>query len=191
MLQQAVTNRIPFRYVLNDVWFAWAETMLFVKQTLQKDFVMPLKANRKVALSAADKQQGRYVSLATLDLEPQATREIYLEGVDFPLLLIKQVFANEDRSTGLLYLVTSDRTLSYDAMTTLYRKTMERGAVSQILEAECVAGTLADPHGHDANQSFLCRTVWLHQAGTVKERNQAHALCAQSQAVCTCLTDGL
>src|SRR3954465_11463612 len=86
MLQQAVTNRIPFRYVLNDVWFASAENMLFVKQTLQKDFVMPLKANRKVALSAADKQQGRYVSVATLDLEPQTTQEIYLEGVEFPLL---------------------------------------------------------------------------------------------------------
>jgi hypothetical protein len=122
MLQQAVTNRIPFRYVLNDVWFASAENMMFVKQTLHKDFVMPLKANRKVALSAADKQQGRYVSVATLDLEPQTTQEIYLEGVDFALLLIKQVFVNEDGSTGLLYLVTSDRTLTYDAMTTLYRK---------------------------------------------------------------------
>ena len=83
---------------------------------------MPLKANRKVASSAANKQQGRYVSVATLDLEPQTTQEIYLEGVDFPLLLIKQVFVNEDGSTGLLYLVTSDRTLTYDAMTTLYRK---------------------------------------------------------------------
>ena len=83
--------------------------MVFVKQTLHKDFVMPLKTNRKVALSVIDKQQGRYVSLATLNLEPQATSEIYLEGVDFALLLIKHVFANEDGSTGLLYLVTSDR----------------------------------------------------------------------------------
>jgi hypothetical protein len=122
MLQQAVSNHIPFRYVLNDVWFASAENMRFVKQTLQKDFVMPLKANRKVALSAADKQHGRYVSVATLELEQQATREIYLEGVDFPLLLIKQVFVNEDGSSGLLYLVTSDCTLTYDAITTLYRK---------------------------------------------------------------------
>jgi len=122
MLQQALTNHIPFRYVLNDVWFASAENMLFVKQTLQKDFVMPLKANRKTALRATDKQQGRYVSIATLQLEPQATREIYLEGVDFPLLLVKQVFVNEDGSTSLLYLVTSALTLTYDAITTLYRK---------------------------------------------------------------------
>ena len=122
MLQQALTNHVPFRYVLNDVWFASAENMVFVKQTLHKDFVMPLKANRKVALSAVDKQQGRYVPVATLDLEPQATQEIYLEGLDFPLLLIKQVFANGDGSTGERYLVTSDLTLTYDGMTTLYRK---------------------------------------------------------------------
>ena len=122
MLEQAITNHIPFRYVLNDVWFASAENMTFVKQTLVKDVVMPLKANRKIALSAEAKQQGRYVSVATLELEPLATREIYLEGVEFPLLLVKQVFVNEDGSTGLLYLVTSDCTLTYHAMTTLYRK---------------------------------------------------------------------
>ena len=34
MLQQAVTNQIPFQYVLNDVWFASAENMMFVKHTL-------------------------------------------------------------------------------------------------------------------------------------------------------------
>jgi hypothetical protein len=35
--------------------------MMFVKHELEADFVMPLKANRKVALSPEDKQQGRYV----------------------------------------------------------------------------------------------------------------------------------
>jgi DDE superfamily endonuclease len=47
MLQHAVTNQLPFRYVLNDVWYSSAENMRFVKQTLEKDFIMPLKANRK------------------------------------------------------------------------------------------------------------------------------------------------
>jgi len=122
MLQQAVMNQIPFRYVLNDVWFASAENMRWVKRTLLKDFVMPVKGNRKVALSLADKQQGRYLRVDTLVLEPNAVREVYLEGVDFPLLLAKQVFVNKDGSTGIQYLVTSDTTLSYDDMVTLYRK---------------------------------------------------------------------
>lgn len=121
MLQQAVDNQIPFRYVMNDVWYSSAENMRFVKHTLDKDFIMPLKANRKVALSLADKLAGKYVRMDTLVLEPNTVREIYLEGVDFPLLLVKQVFVNEDGSSGVLYLVTSDTTLTYDGMTTLYR----------------------------------------------------------------------
>lgn len=122
LTQHAVANQIPFKYVLNDVWYASADNMMFVKHTLHKEFIMPLKANRKVALSLADKQAGRYVRVDTLVLEPQTVREVYLEQVDVPLLLVKQVFENDDGSTGLQYLVTSDTTLSYDDLTTLYRK---------------------------------------------------------------------
>jgi hypothetical protein len=122
MVQQAVTTQISFRYVLNDVWFASAENMMFIKHTAEKDFVMPLKANRKVALSAADKQQGRYVQVETVVLELHTAREVFLEGVDFPLLLVKQVFVNGDGSIGVLYLVSSDTTLTYDDLTTIYRK---------------------------------------------------------------------
>lgn len=122
MVQQAVQNQLPFRYVLNDLWYSSAENMCFVKQRLKKDFVMPLKRNRKVALSAQDKKQGRYVQVGTLDLNAHTTREIYLEGVEFPLLLVKQVFENEDGSSGVLYLVTSDLELTGGGITTIYRK---------------------------------------------------------------------
>jgi len=122
LLEQTVQNQIPFRYVLNDVWYSSAENMMFVKHTLGKDFIMPIKTNRKVALSLADKQQGRYVRVDTLALESKVPMTIYLEGVAFPLRLIKQVFVNEDGSTGILYLVTSDTTLSYDDITTIYQK---------------------------------------------------------------------
>lgn len=122
LLEQAVKNQIPFRYVLNDIWYSSAENMMFIKHTLGKDFVMPIKSNRKVALSLADKQQGRYVQVEMLTLEANATTTIYLEGVDFPMLLVKQVFVNEDGSTGILYLVTSDTTLSYDDLTTIYQR---------------------------------------------------------------------
>lgn len=122
LLKQAVSNQIPFRYVLNDVWFASAENMNFVKHTLNKDWLMPVKANRKLALSLADKQQGRYVRVDSLVLEPNVLCEVYLEGVDFALLLAKQVFVNEDGSIGIMYLVTSDTTLSYEDMVCIYRK---------------------------------------------------------------------
>jgi hypothetical protein len=122
LAQQAVTNQIPFKYVLNDVWYASADNMMFVKHSLHKEFIMPLKANRKVALSLTDKQHGRYMRVDTLELEPNVAQEVYLEGVDFPLVLIKQVFVNEDGSLGIQYLVTSDTTLSSDDITSLYRK---------------------------------------------------------------------
>lgn len=122
LLQQAVINRIPFKYVLNDVWFAAADNMNFIKLTLQKDFVMPLKSNRKVALSAPAKQAGQYHRVDTLPLEPMHPIAVYLDGVPFELLLVKQVFTNEDGSSGVLYLVTSDTTLDGLGITTLYQK---------------------------------------------------------------------
>lgn len=122
MLKQVVANQIPFKYVLNDVWFASAENMLFIKHELQRDFVMPLKSNRKVALSPDDKKQGRYVRVDSLEIAADTVMTIYLEGVDFPLALVKQVFTNGDGSIGILYLVTSDRDLTYDELTTIYGK---------------------------------------------------------------------
>jgi hypothetical protein len=122
LIQQAANNRLPFRYVLNDVWFAAADNMMFIKHTVKRDFIMPIKSNRKVALSWAEKQQGRYQRVDTLVLADESVQEIYLESVDFPLLLVRQLFVNEDGSTGLLYLTTSDLTLTYHDLTTTYRK---------------------------------------------------------------------
>jgi len=122
LLQQAVKNQIPFKYVLNDIWFASAENINFVKLTLKKEFVMPLKGNRKVALSVISKQSGRYQRVDTLELEPMQPVVVYLEGVEFALLLIKQVFTNEDGSTGIQYLVTSDTTLEGNGIATIYQK---------------------------------------------------------------------
>lgn len=122
LLQQAVKNQISFKYALNDIWFASAENMNFVKLTLKKEFVMPLKGNRKLALSVDAKQQGRYQRVDTLELEPMKPVTVYLEGVEFALLLIKQVFTNEDGSTGIQYLVTSDTTLDGSGIAAIYQK---------------------------------------------------------------------
>jgi DDE superfamily endonuclease len=122
LLQQAVKNQIPFKYVLNDIWFASAENINFVKLTLKKEFVMPLKGNRKVALSKDAKQSGRYQRVDTLELEPRQPVMVYLEGVEFALLLLQQVFTNEDGSTGIQYLVTSETTLERKGIATIYQK---------------------------------------------------------------------
>ena len=122
LLRVAAHNQVKFRYVLNDVWFASADNMKYVKTTLNKDFMMPLKSNRKVALSENGKRSGRYAAVSTLDLPENTPREVWLETVPFPLLLLKQSFKNEDGSTGVRYLVTSDLTLSHDQMSKLFQK---------------------------------------------------------------------
>jgi hypothetical protein len=122
MLQAVYKNKIPFAYVLNDLWFASAENMRFVKLDLQKEFIMALKSNRKVALSEDDKSNGRYQRIDQLGLPEGAHQIIFLERVPFPLHLIRQVFTNEDGSTGVRYLVTSDLTLDADQIITIYQK---------------------------------------------------------------------
>lgn len=56
--------------------FASAENMRFITQHLQKDFVMPLKANRQVALSLEDNRQGKYVRVDTLGFEDNAPKPV-------------------------------------------------------------------------------------------------------------------
>jgi IS4 transposase len=122
MLEACAKNRIEFRYVLNDVWYASSENMSYIKRELEKEFIMPLKSNRKVALSLEEKKRGEYEQVGSLEPEPGTVREVYVEQVEFPLLLVKRVFKNEDGSEGVLYLVSSDPTLDYERISTIYQR---------------------------------------------------------------------
>ncbi len=114
-------RNICIDYVVNDSWYSSAENMQFVKEGLRCDFVMAVKSNRKVALSKTDKQQKKYRGIGSLKLEQQPL-EVWLEELEFPLLLTKQVFKNEDGTAGVLYLVCSDLNLSCVQITAIYKK---------------------------------------------------------------------
>jgi len=86
---------------------------------------MALKINRKVALGLEDKHQGRFVRIGSLELDPNTVQPVYIKGVEFPLLLTRQVFKNKDGSSGVLYLVSSDINLTYDQILTIYQKRWE------------------------------------------------------------------
>lgn len=120
LIRAAVTNNVDFKYVLNDTWFSSTENMNFVKIEMQKDFIMPLKSNRKVALSEADKALGHFVGIDSV--KPGENTLVRLEGVDFPLRFTRQVFKNEDGSTGVLYLVSSDIELTNEQIETIYKR---------------------------------------------------------------------
>ena len=123
MINGFIRTQTPFRYVLADSWFASAENMAFIKQKKGKEFVFPLKANRKVALTPEDKQKKRFVSVDSLPFDNEACLTIYLEQVEFPLLLMRSAVKNDSGKTSVLYLVTSDLTLSNaSALVGLYQK---------------------------------------------------------------------
>ena len=83
---------------------------------------MPSKSNRLVALSGQDKKNGKYIHCSDLEFKENQSQEVWIESVDFPMLLAKQVFTNKDNSIGILYLLTSDLSLNYAEITTIYKK---------------------------------------------------------------------
>ena len=122
MIARTKQKQIAFRYVLADVWFASAENMVFIKRKVGKEFVMPLKSNRRVALSEPDRNRGCWKALSSLELPEGTTLTLYLEGVPFPLLVSRQVFKNEDGREGSLILASSDTDLTSSSLFTIYQK---------------------------------------------------------------------
>ncbi len=114
-------RNLRFDYVVADSWYSSAANMELIKQQLHSNFIIALKSNRLVALSQADKESGNYINIDSLQPEQQ-TVEVWFKELDFPLLLVKQVFKNEDDTVGELYLACSDLNLSYEQITTIYKK---------------------------------------------------------------------
>jgi len=54
--------------VRNDTWFASAENRGFVKASLRKDFVMPLRESRRITQDAPSVPNRRYVPVSEFAL---------------------------------------------------------------------------------------------------------------------------
>ena len=118
IVEHGVWN-LRFSYVLADSWFGNSANMEFVNTNNSK-FVFAIKANRKVALSEQDKQEGRFVSIKDLELE-ERSMVVWLKQLDFPVVVTCQVFKNGD-DTAALYLASNDLELTRGQMTTIYKK---------------------------------------------------------------------
>ena len=115
-------NQIKYRYVLTDSWFASKENMGFIRYDLDKHFIMSLKTNRTVALTEEDKKQGRFTRIDELKWTEHVPVQAWIKGLDFPVLLHRQVFTNKDGSIGILYLACSDLACTATEIEAIYQK---------------------------------------------------------------------
>lgn len=106
-------NKVQFQTVLWDSWYSSVENFEFVHRELKKTFIGAIKSNRKVALTSQDKQRGKFIKVSELEWHEAQSRIVYLQELDFSVLLVKQVFTNKDHSMGDLYLVSNDLYLTY------------------------------------------------------------------------------
>jgi hypothetical protein len=113
-------NKLQFQTILWDSWYSSIENFEFVHRELKKTFIGAIKSNRKVALTAKDKLNGQFKKVSELEWQRNQTRIVYLQGMDFPVLLAKQVFTNKDRSTGELFLVSNDLNLTFTELFETY-----------------------------------------------------------------------
>ena len=115
-------QQIKYRYVLTDSWFSAKENMHFIFKDLKKHFIMPLKTNRLVALSEEQKKQGQFVRVDALEWSEQTPLQVWIKGLDFPVLLHRQIFTNENGSIGTLYLACSDLDRNAPEIEAIYKK---------------------------------------------------------------------
>ena len=121
MITQCIRNKLKFRWILTDSWFASSDNMLFIDRN-KKFFLMDIKSNRLVALSQEDRSAGKWINIEELNINAKTPTKVFLKDLEIPVLLCKQVFKNKDESTGIMYLVTNNLKLSADDFETFYKK---------------------------------------------------------------------
>ena len=117
-----IDNQIKCKWFLADVWFSSNDNMEYIKFDLKKDFVMPIKTNRLICRTKEEKKKGQFQQVETLDIAENTSEQIYIKELPFPVLLVKQVFRNEDGSRGILYLICSDTTIEAKTIMDVYQK---------------------------------------------------------------------
>ena len=120
MIDVCVQNQMELSYIMADSWFSSKDNMEHIRKK-GKHFFFAIKSNRTIALSLEEKKRGEFKRVSELDLKEGEATLVYMKGLDFGVLLMKQVFTNKDGSTGVLYLVCSDTTLN-DSQFDLYKK---------------------------------------------------------------------
>lgn len=179
--QLTFLNKVQYRYLLFDIWFGASDTLKYIHQKLKKVFICPLKSNRLVALSKADKLQGKFIHLSEITLESKQCMEVWVKGLDFPVQLLRQVFTNKDRSTAELWLITNDMSMDYDPITTTYQKRWKVEEMHKSLKQNTLLGkSPTKMEITQANHIFASMIAFVKlERLKIKERSNHFALKAR------------
>jgi len=81
-----------------------------------------MKSNRVVALTDYARRSKDFIKLSDLDIADGESLKIWLKDMNFPVLLTKRIFINENGTKGILYLVTNDLEIDSDQLYHDYQK---------------------------------------------------------------------
>ena len=126
MVSISIFNQLAFKYVSADSWFASVENMSFIAAK-KKFFIFDMKVNRLAILvhksASKPNKKSQWTSINKLDIPDNTPVQVWLKDLNFPVLLLKQVFKDGESSTvGCRYLVSNDLSLSYSDFATIYKK---------------------------------------------------------------------
>jgi hypothetical protein len=133
LVRQHLAGYSGFKTVLFDVWYGSADNMRLVKLDLGKEFITPLKGNRKVKL--LETAGSTLQAVESLELEEGKPYLARLEGVPFDVSIVKLVFLltrqhlagcsrfkHENGHQGLLFLCASETGLTGEEIRLGYQK---------------------------------------------------------------------
>ena len=178
LVKTAHLNQVLFKYVLSDSCgsppgYTNADNINDVLG-LNKHLIGAVKSNLEVALSKADKRAGKFQKISQLNLQLGAL-VVYLRSVDKPLLLCKDILVNVDGSQGILYVVSTDTSLTFQQTLAFYQK---RWGVEEYHKAlknnASIQKSPTKPMRTQANHLFasLCAYGKLERLKVLEKTNQ-------------------
>jgi len=123
MISQCIHNQLIFKYVLADSWYGSSANMHFIADK-NKYFIFDLKDNRLATLSAEKPgKKTNWTNINELAIPDNTPVIVWLKDMDFPVILTKQIFKNEENhTTGVRFLVSNDLSLSNEDFLIIYKK---------------------------------------------------------------------